>query len=105
MSSPSLLVTRALGSVSRRALDGRRGWHALFVVPTADRAAWLRRAARGVEPDPGSTWVTTLDELRQRGLEARVAAVAATATASSTLAGSTLRGLEVLGLGGAEATT
>lgn len=102
----------------RRALDGRPGWHALFVVPTADRAAWLRRAARGVVPDLGSTWVTTLDELRQRGPEARVAAVAATAAAPSTLAGlsagpprasnapvGTVRWLEVLGSGGAESTT
>ena len=102
----------------RRALDGRPGWHALFVVPTADRAAWLRRAALGLEPDPGSTWVTTLDELRQRGSEARVAPVAVTTAAPTTLAGlpagpprasnapvGTLRWLEVLGSGGAESTT
>ena len=37
----------------RRALDGRPGWHVLFVVPTADRAAWLRRAARGSIPTLG----------------------------------------------------
>ncbi len=31
----------------RRVLDGRPGWHVLFVVPTADRAAWLRTTAEG----------------------------------------------------------
>jgi hypothetical protein len=34
----------------RGTLDGRPGWHVLFVVPTADRAAWLRRARGGRKP-------------------------------------------------------
>ena len=98
----------------RAALDGRPGWHVLFVVPTADRAAWLRRAARGVRH--GSAWVTTLDELRGRGLGARLAHVpgpsampmvlGGLAAGPAPLAGPAVgsrRWLELLGSGGAEA--
>ena len=100
----------------RDALDGRPGWHVLFVVPTADRAAWLRRAARGTGAAASSAWVTTLDELRGRGLGARVAPVpgpsampmvlGALGAGSSPLAGPPVgsrRWLELLGSGGAEA--
>ena len=38
----------------RTVLGGHPCWHVLFVVPTADRAAWLRRAARGAAE--GSAW-------------------------------------------------
>ena len=97
----------------RVALDGRPGWHLLFVVPTADRAAWLRRSARVV--GDVSAWVTTLDELRERGLGARLAPVPGPSAmpmvlgsleaGSSPLAGPPVgsrRWLEVLGSGGAE---
>ena len=98
----------------RDALERRPGWHVLFVVPTADRAAWLRRSARGVHG--ASAWVTTLEELRGRGLEARVAAVPGPSTTLTVLGGlgsgpsplagpavGSRRWLEVLGSGGAEA--
>lgn len=100
----------------RDALDGRPGWHVLFVVPTADRAAWLRRAAQGTGAAASSAWVTTLDELRGRGLGARLAPVpgpsampmvlGALGAGSSPLAGPPVgsrRWLELLGSGGAEA--
>jgi Replication-relaxation len=98
----------------RGALGGRPGWHVLFVVPTPDRAAWLRRAARGVRD--GSAWVTTLDELRGRGLGARLAPVPGPSATPMVLGGlgagpsplagpavGSRRWLELLGSGGAEA--
>jgi hypothetical protein len=98
------------------ALGGRPGWHVLFVVQTADRAAWLRRAARGTGPAAVSAWVTTLDALRGRGLGARLAPVpgpsagpmvlGGLAAGPSPLAGPPVgsrRWLELLGSGGAEA--
>ena len=88
----------------RRALDGRPGWHVLFVVPTAARARWLRRVA-------------TLDELRSGGTAARLAPIAGEASGTPTLAAlppgpampspvpvGTVRWLEVLGSGGSETT-
>jgi len=97
----------------RMTLAGRPGWHLLFVVPTADRAAWIRRAARGV--GEGSAWVTTLDELRERGHGARLAPVQGPSAlpmvlgsleaGPSPLAGPPVgsrRWLELLGSGGAE---
>jgi hypothetical protein len=96
----------------RAALHNQAGWHVLFVVPTPDRAAWLRRAARGAGDVPA--WVTTLDELRGRGPGARlapVAMVAATQVLGSLAAGpaplagppvGSRRWLELLGSGGAE---
>lgn len=86
----------------------------LFVVSTADRAVWLRRAAGGVRD--GSAWVTTLDELRGRGLGARLAPVPGPSAmpmvlgdlgaGPSPLAGPAVgsqRWLELLGSGAAEA--
>ena len=98
----------------RRVLDGRVGWHAVFVVPTSGRAAWLRRLGGRLGAASGAIWVTTLDELRLRGPAARVALVtgstattigglqAGPARSSSTPVGTT-RWLELLGSGGAEA--
>ena len=96
----------------RGALADRPGWHVLFVVPTPDRAAWLRRAARGAGEVPA--WVTTLDEIRDRGPGARLAPVARGAATQvldrltagpAPLAGPPVgsrRWLELLGSGGAE---
>ena len=97
-----------------RVLGGRSGWHLLFVVQTAERAGWLQRVARGV--DGSSAWVTTLDELRGRGLEARLAPVPGPSAAPMLLGGlaagpsplagpavGSQRWLELLGSGGAEA--
>jgi hypothetical protein len=52
-----------------RALAGRDGWHLLWVVPTEERLAWLRRVARwddhaGLD---GRSWGLVLDDLRARG--------------------------------------
>lgn len=97
----------------RGALEGRPGWHVLFVVPTSDRAAWLRRSAHGVRD--GFAWVTTLDELRGCGLGARLAPVPGPSATPMVLGGlgagpsplagpavGSRRWLEVLGSGGAE---
>jgi hypothetical protein len=99
------------------AIGGRQGWHVLFVVPTADRAVWLRRTARGTGQASVSAWVTTRDELRRRGLEARIAhvpgplatqvALGRLGSGPSPLAGPPVgsrRWLELLGSGGAEST-
>jgi hypothetical protein len=99
-----------------RSIGGRPGWHVLFVVPTVDRAAWLLRVGRGVRTD--SAWVTTLDELRRSGVRAQLVAVPGSSatpmslgnlgSGSSPLAGPPVgsrRWLELLGSGGAEATT
>lgn len=52
-----------------RALAGRDGWHLLWVVPTEERLAWLRRVARwddhaGLD---GCSWGLVLDDLRAGG--------------------------------------
>lgn len=99
----------------RAALARRQGWHVLFVVPTAGRAAWLRRAAHTARLDACSAWVTTLSEIGSRGPDARVAAVLGSATARtsvrelgagpSPLAGPAVGSrlwLELLGSGGSE---
>ena len=97
------------------AIGGRPGWHVLFVVSTAGRADWLRRAARTTRLDGCSAWVTTLSEIGSRGPDARVAAVPGSATARTTgrelgagpspLAGPAVGSrpwLELLGSGGSE---
>lgn len=71
----------------RRSLDGRPGWHALFVVPTAGRAAWLRRLGARLEPPSPAAWITTLDELRARGIEAGIGAVASGSREATTIGG------------------
>lgn len=60
-----------------RALAGRGGWHLLWVVPTAERLAWLRRVARwddhaGLD---GCSWGLVLDDLRAGGLAAATSPV------------------------------
>jgi hypothetical protein len=102
----------------RRSLDGRPGWHALFVVPTAGRAAWLRRLGARLDPPSPATWVTTLDELRGRGNAARIVAVTGGSSGATTIGGlptgpprsspapvGTTRWLELIGSGGSEALT
>ena len=99
----------------RRALDGRAGWHALFVVPSAGRADWLRRLGGRPDASSASAWVTTLDELGRRGLNARLAPVSGAATGGTTIddlpAGpprsssapvGSIPWLELLGSGGSE---
>ncbi len=52
-----------------RALAGREGRQLLWVAPTEDRLAWLRR--RGQHPAlEGRSWGVVLDELRSRGFAA-----------------------------------
>lgn len=52
-----------------RTLAGRDGWHLLWVVPTDERLAWLRRVARWDDHAAldGSSWGVVLDDLRARG--------------------------------------
>jgi hypothetical protein len=69
-SSQSAAPIQAKLTAYRRSLDGRPGWHVLFVVPSAGRAAWLRRLGARLEVLAPSAWVTTLDELRAHGIGA-----------------------------------
>jgi hypothetical protein len=60
---------RARLAAYERALAGRDGWHLLWVVPTEERLAWLRRVAHwddhaGLD---GSSWGLVLDDLRADG--------------------------------------
>ena len=54
------------------AIRTRLGWHVLFVVETAARAAWLARVAR--EPAypglAGRAWAIVLGDLKTAGVEA-----------------------------------
>lgn len=58
-------------AVYERALAGRNGWHLLWVVPTEERLAWLRRVARWDDHAGlhGCSWGLVLDELRADGFE------------------------------------
>ncbi len=103
------------------ALRSKTGWHLLFVVPSAERAASLARHAshRGGYPGlAGQAWALDLPELRTRGLDARVVALnanLASTTLGALLADPTSRRcptpvgthawLQVLGLGGNEDLT
>ena len=100
-----------------RALDARPGWHVLFVVPSPDRARWLRRVGRDAGAGEARAWVTTLDELRSAGAAARLAPIAGQPSGTAALADlatgpampstapvGTVRWLEVLGSGGSETT-
>jgi hypothetical protein len=102
----------------RRSLNGRPGWHALFIVPTAGRAAWLRRLGARLDPPSPATWVTTLEELRSRGTDAHIVPLAGGPSGASTMIGALPAGpprsgatpvgspiwLELLGSGGSEST-
>jgi hypothetical protein len=60
-----------------RALAARDGWHLLWVVPTEERLAWLRRVARwddhaGLD---GCSWGLVLDDLRADGFGAATSSV------------------------------
>lgn len=60
------------------ALEDREGWHLLFVVGEPERARWINRLARtsGELGDAAEqAWVTTIDELREHGLAARIVAL------------------------------
>ncbi len=59
----------------RRALDGRAGWHVLFVVPTAARQAWLRRLAARLDLGLARFWTVTSGDLGESGLDAVVAGI------------------------------
>lgn len=60
-----------------RVLPARSGWHALFVVPNADRLDWLRRVARWDERPrlAGRIWATTLPDLEDRAINASIASI------------------------------
>ena len=102
----------------RQSLGGREGWHALFVVPSAGRAAWLRRLGAPLDALAPSIWVTTLDELRARGIDAALVTVerstAGTTTvrhlpagppSTSTSPVGSVAWLELIGSGGSETIT
>lgn len=57
----------------RRALEGRVGWHVLFVVPTMARQTWLRRVAAQLDLGGTGFWVVIGDELRPAGIDAPIA--------------------------------
>lgn len=69
----------------RRSLTGRPGWHVLFIVPSAGRAAWLRRLGARLEARAPSVWVTTLDELRAHGIEAALVPVERSSVGATTV--------------------
>lgn len=54
------------------AIRARLGWHVLFVVETAARAAWLARVARepGFPGLAGRAWAIVLADLKMAGLDA-----------------------------------
>jgi hypothetical protein len=60
-----------------RVLPGRSGWHLLFVVPTADRLAWLCRIGRMYGPAlSGRVWGVGLPDLEASGADAAIAPLA-----------------------------
>lgn len=59
-----------------RVLPSRRGWHAMFVVPTHDRLAWLRRVGGPhARSTGGRVWVVVLSDLETSGIDAPIAPV------------------------------
>jgi|AntDryMetagUQ889_1029465.scaffolds.fasta_scaffold14877_1 hypothetical protein len=69
-------VIRAKLACYAKALDGRDGWHVLFIVGEPQRAGWIRRLGRAGDElgdVAGQAWVTSIDELRERGTRARIA--------------------------------
>jgi Replication-relaxation len=64
---------RAKLATYSRVLPDRPGWRVLFAVPTADRLAWLRRAARSEAALlTGRLWAVVLGDLEALGLNAPV---------------------------------
>jgi hypothetical protein len=59
----------------QQALGDRPAWHALFVVPTVGRLAWLRRVAAPTT-DRAQMWVVLATELSRSGVDAPVVPVA-----------------------------
>jgi Replication-relaxation len=112
-------MIRARLDAYARALVDRPGWQLLWVVPTEERLAWLRRVARW-EVRPGleqCSWGVVLDDLRAIGLRAptspvgwsgEVVPLAAIASDSRPRGCPTPVGssgwIRVLGTGGAEET-
>lgn len=54
----------------RRALEGRQGWHVVFVVPTLARLAWLKRRAARTTLSQTSVWGATAEDLHANGARA-----------------------------------
>ncbi len=64
-------VIRAKLARYAEALNGRPGWHLVFVASEVERARWLvslGRRSDGVDSLAAGAWVTTIDEVRQRGI-------------------------------------
>jgi hypothetical protein len=106
---------RAKLAAYRRSLAARPGWHALFVVPGAARAAWLRRVAAATDVGGISLWTVARDDLRLAGADAPITSLTGPA-ATSSLRGAmvdarpwrsrdpvgSLAWIELLGTGGGE---
>ena len=68
-------VIRAKLARYAKALDGRDGWHVVFVVGEPPRAEWIKRLTQtGGELGraAGQAWVTSVAELREQGSETRI---------------------------------
>lgn len=59
-----------------RVLPSRPGWHVMFVVPTNDRLAWLRRIGLPQAATiRGRVWAVVLADLEASGVDASIASV------------------------------
>lgn len=73
-------VIRAKLARYAEALADREHWHLLFVVGEVARAHWIARLARTggeLEDAADQAWVTTIGELHEHGLAARIATLGA----------------------------
>ena len=62
--------------VYERVLSSRPGWHVMFVVPTTDRLAWLRRVGLGSAVTiRGRVWAVVLAVLDASGIDAPIVPV------------------------------
>ena len=74
-------VIEAKLSGYRRLFEAHPSWCLLFVVPSPNRARWLRTVAAGIEePVVSRTWVTLLSTLRVNRRHAEVRALASGGT-------------------------